>query len=138
MVDLIAFRSQIIVICGNLRQKKHNRPILINFKDILDHFINKSTTMQALARLQKYAFTQRVYSNFYNGEFHPSKSGKYYEVYNPVTQAHIARSPQSTEEEFNAVVASAKEAFKTWSKTPLLCKFNMIQLVSVTCLTSLL
>ena len=43
-------------------------------------------------------------------------------MYNPVTQQHVARSPQSSEEEFNAVVASAKEAFKTWSKVPLLTR----------------
>jgi len=66
-------------------------------QDILNHFINKFSTMQVLTRLQQYAFTQRIYSNFYDGEFHPSKSGKYYEIYNPVSQAHIARSPQSTE-----------------------------------------
>jgi malonate-semialdehyde dehydrogenase (acetylating)/methylmalonate-semialdehyde dehydrogenase len=76
--------------------------------------------MNSLIRLQRYSFAVRTYSNFYGGEFVPSKATKFFEVYNPVTQEHIARSPQSTEEEFNAVVASAKEAFPAWSRVPLL------------------
>jgi hypothetical protein len=56
------------------------------------------STMFGLSRLQRYSFAIRTYSNFYNGDFVPSKSSKYYEVYNPVTQEHIARSPQSTQE----------------------------------------
>jgi malonate-semialdehyde dehydrogenase (acetylating)/methylmalonate-semialdehyde dehydrogenase len=64
--------------------------------------------MQTLIRLQRYSFAVRTYYNFYGGQFVPSKATKFYEVYNPVTQEHIARSPQSSEEEFNAVIASAK------------------------------
>jgi len=56
------------------------------------------STMFGLSRIQKYFFSIRTYSNFYNGDFTPSKSSKFYEVYNPVTQEHIARSPQSTQE----------------------------------------
>ena len=77
--------------------------------------------MQLLGKLQRFSFASpRVYQNFYNGDFVPSKATKHYEVYNPVTQEHVASSPQSSQEEFNAIVASAKEAFKTWSKVPLL------------------
>ena len=94
--------------------------------------------MQALTRLQRFCFAQRVYSNFFDGQFVPSKSTKYYEVYNPVTQEHIARSPQSTEEEFNAVVASAKHAYTTWSRTPLLSMSCPNQPVRDTCSISLL
>ena len=75
---------------------------------------------KALTRLQQSSFSVRTYHNFYNGEFVPSKATRFYEVRNPVTQELIARSPQSTEEEFNAIVANAKEAFTTWSKVPLL------------------
>ena len=77
--------------------------------------------MQLLGKLQRFSFAApRVYQNFVNGEFVASKGTKYYEVYNPATQEHIARSPQTTEEEFNSIIASSKEAFKTWSKVPLL------------------
>ena len=61
-----------------------------------------------LIRLNRCNFGVRVYQNFDNGQFVPSKSSKFYEVLNPVTQEHIARSPQSTEEEFNSIVAHAK------------------------------
>lgn len=64
--------------------------------------------MKLLSSVQKYAFAARTYNNFYGGQFVPSKGTTFYEHYNPVTQEHVARSPQSTQEEFNAVVASAK------------------------------
>ena len=77
--------------------------------------------MQLLGKIQKCSFAAlRTYENFYDGKFVPSKSTTFFEVYNPVTQEHVARSPQSTEEEFNAIVACAKETFKTWSRVPLL------------------
>lgn len=77
--------------------------------------------MQLLSKLQRFSFAApRVYENFYDGKFVPSKSTQFFEVYNPVTQEHVARSPQSSQEEFNAIVTNAKEAYKTWSKVPLL------------------
>ena len=63
--------------------------------------------MLGLAKVQRFYFA-RVYSNFVGGEFVPSKGTKFFEVYNPVTQEHVARSPQSTQEEFNHIVAVAK------------------------------
>lgn len=89
--------------------------------------------MNSLIRLQRYSFAVRTYNNFYNGQFVPSSASQFYEVYNPVTQEHIARSPQSTVEEFNAIVASAKEAFPAWSKVPLLCNAFLMQPVKGTC-----
>lgn len=91
--------------------------------------------MKSLIRLQQYSFAVRTYHNFHGGEFVPSKATKFYEVYNPVTQEHIARSPQSTEEEFNAIVAGAKSAFKTWSRVPLLSISFSMQPASATCST---
>ena len=61
---------------------------------------------KALTRLQQSSFSVRTYHNFYNGEFVPSKATRFYDVRSPVTQELIARSPQSTEEEFNAIVAN--------------------------------
>jgi acyl-CoA reductase-like NAD-dependent aldehyde dehydrogenase len=54
--------------------------------------------MNTLIRLQSYSFAVKTYSNFYGGQFVPSKATKFYEIYNPVTQEHIARVPQSSEE----------------------------------------
>ena len=81
--------------------------------------INKDIYMLGLAKLQRYHFT-RVYGNFVNGEFVDSKASKFYEIRSPVTQDLIAKSPQSTPEEFNHIVSVAKEAYKTWSNVPLL------------------
>ncbi len=53
------------------------------------------------------------------GEFVESKTTQWREVINPATQEVLARIPFATEEEMNAAVASAKEAFKTWRKTPI-------------------
>ncbi|QJD60610.1 CoA-acylating methylmalonate-semialdehyde dehydrogenase [Pseudomonas sp. gcc21] len=54
-----------------------------------------------------------------NGEFIESKSDQWRDVINPATQEVLARVPFATPEEINAAVASSREAFKTWRKTPI-------------------
>ncbi|HLR16672.1 MAG TPA: CoA-acylating methylmalonate-semialdehyde dehydrogenase [Alcanivoracaceae bacterium] len=54
-----------------------------------------------------------------NGEFIESQTDRWEPVVNPATQETIAMVPFATQEEINRAVASAKEAFKTWRKTPL-------------------
>lgn len=81
--------------------------------------------MLGLARIQRYNFV-RVYGNFIDGDFVPSKATKFYEHRNPVTQEVVAKAPQSTTEEFNHAVANAKQAFETWSRVPLLSKYYLI------------
>ncbi len=54
-----------------------------------------------------------------NGEFIDSKTKDWRDVVNPATQEVLARVPFATAEELNAAVAAAKEAFKTWRKTPI-------------------
>ncbi len=54
-----------------------------------------------------------------NGEFVESRSTQWRDVVNPATQEVLARVPFATAEEMNAAVASAKQAFKTWRKTPI-------------------
>ena len=78
--------------------------------------------MLALSKFQKYNFA-RLYGNFVNGEFVKLQGNKVYDIKNPVTQELIAQAPQSTPEEFNHVVATAKEAFKTWSRVPLMSNY---------------
>lgn len=53
--------------------------------------------MLGLARIQRYNFV-RVYGNFIDGDFVPSKATKFYEHRNPVTQEVVAKAPQSTTE----------------------------------------
>jgi malonate-semialdehyde dehydrogenase (acetylating)/methylmalonate-semialdehyde dehydrogenase len=78
--------------------------------------------MLALTKFQRYNFT-KIYGNFFNGEFVQSKATKFYDIKNPVTQELVAQAPQSTPEEFNQIVANAKEAFKTWSRVPLMSTY---------------
>ncbi|MFA5682260.1 MAG: aldehyde dehydrogenase family protein, partial [Hydrogenophaga sp.] len=54
-----------------------------------------------------------------NGELVDSKSTQWRNVVNPATQEVLARVPLATPEEVEAAVAAAKEAFKTWRKTPI-------------------
>src|SRR5690606_35134389 len=54
-----------------------------------------------------------------NGEFIESKTDQWRDVINPATQEVLARVPFATPDEINAAVANAKEAFKTWRKTPI-------------------
>ncbi|SFL86222.1 CoA-acylating methylmalonate-semialdehyde dehydrogenase [Variovorax sp. OV329] len=51
------------------------------------------------------------------GKFVESKTTEWRNVVNPATQEVLARVPFATQEEVDAAVASAKEAFKTWRKT---------------------
>lgn len=54
-----------------------------------------------------------------NGEFVESKTTEWRDIINPATQEVIARVPFATKDELDAAVAAAKEAFKTWRKTPI-------------------
>src|SRR5690606_16930341 len=54
-----------------------------------------------------------------DGEFVQSRSEEWRDVINPATQEVIAKVPFATSAEVDAAVAAAKEAFKTWRKTPI-------------------
>ena len=59
--------------------------------------------------------------NYINGEWVESK-GPVEEVINPATGKVIATVPISTQEEINAAVEAAKEAFPDWRRTPPLAR----------------
>lgn len=54
-----------------------------------------------------------------DGQFVESRTSQWRDVVNPATQEVLTRVPFATEAEMNAAVASAREAFKTWRKTPI-------------------
>lgn len=56
---------------------------------------------------------------FIDGQPVPSQSGEWRDVVNPATQEVVARVPFATVDEVDRAVASAKQAFKSWRKTPL-------------------
>ena len=55
---------------------------------------------------------------YINGKFVESKTDRYMPIYNPSTGEQIAETPCCTEEEVNAAIAAAKNAFPAWSNTP--------------------
>ncbi|MFC7063478.1 CoA-acylating methylmalonate-semialdehyde dehydrogenase [Halobacillus seohaensis] len=61
---------------------------------------------------------QVIIQNFINGEWVSSEGNQMEEVPNPATGEIIARVPISSKEDVDRAVSSAKEAFKSWSKTP--------------------
>lgn len=54
-----------------------------------------------------------------NGQFVDSTTEEWLDLTDPATQEVIAKVPQTTDDEINQAVAAAKEAFKTWRKTPI-------------------
>lgn len=56
--------------------------------------------------------------NFVNGEWVDSTTETYEPVPNPATGEVLGYVPISTREDLNQAVQSAKDAFKTWSRTP--------------------
>lgn len=55
--------------------------------------------------------------NYINGKLIPPVSGNYFPVYNPSTGQVFANCPDSTADDVELAVESAKNAFKSWSKT---------------------
>ena len=59
---------------------------------------------------------------FLDNKFVDSKTGSWIDLYDPATNNLVTRVPQSTDEELNAAVESAKKAFPIWRATSLLHK----------------
>lgn len=56
--------------------------------------------------------------NFINGKWVEASTTEYLDVPNPATEDVLARVPISTKDDLNKAVEAAKEAYKTWSQTP--------------------
>lgn len=63
---------------------------------------------------------------FINGEFVTSETEKYTDAYNPSTGEVIAKVPCCTPDEVNTAIESAKEAFKTWSRVPVMKRVQIL------------
>lgn len=59
---------------------------------------------------------------FLDNKFVDSKTESWIDLYDPATNNIVTRVPQSTDEELNAAVESAKKAFPAWKATSLLHK----------------
>jgi malonate-semialdehyde dehydrogenase (acetylating) / methylmalonate-semialdehyde dehydrogenase len=61
-----------------------------------------------------------------DGKFVESRASEWHDVINPATQEVLAQVPFATDDELNAAVASAKNAFKTWKNTPLAARARIM------------
>jgi len=58
------------------------------------------------------------YQNYINGEWVPSHTGERYESIDPATGEVIGTVPRSDEQDVEAAVAAARQAFEWWRLTP--------------------
>lgn len=63
---------------------------------------------------------------FINGQYVESKTEKYTDAFNPSTGEVIAKVPCCTADEVEAAIASAKEAYKGWSATPVMKRVQVL------------
>ena len=61
-----------------------------------------------------------------NGQWLESKTDKWMDVYDPSKGELIAQAPCCTKEEMEAVLNAAQEAYKTWSKTPVIARTQIL------------
>lgn len=62
--------------------------------------------------------TTKLLKNYINGEWVDAQTNQYQSVPNPATGEELAQVPISSKEDVDTAVQAAKEAFKSWSKTP--------------------
>jgi malonate-semialdehyde dehydrogenase (acetylating)/methylmalonate-semialdehyde dehydrogenase len=71
--------------------------------------------------------------NFIQGEFRPSASKDWIDVHDPAVNEVVTRVPQSTRDELEAAVASARNAFPLWRDTSIMKRqqimFRLTQLI---------
>jgi malonate-semialdehyde dehydrogenase (acetylating) / methylmalonate-semialdehyde dehydrogenase len=60
------------------------------------------------------------------GKFIESQTSEWHDVVNPATQEVLAQVPFATDAEINAAVASAKEAYQSWKKTPIAARARIM------------
>src|SRR3984885_11261376 len=61
-----------------------------------------------------------------DGKLIESCASEWHDVINPATQEVLAQVPFATDEELDAAVASAKEAYKTWKLTPIAARARIM------------
>jgi aminomuconate-semialdehyde/2-hydroxymuconate-6-semialdehyde dehydrogenase len=75
--------------------------------------------------------------NYINGEFLEPKSGEWLDNYNPSDGTVYSKIPNSNAEDVELAVASAKEAFMSWSKTTIEERSSILQRISESILENL-
>lgn len=63
---------------------------------------------------------------FINGKWIDSKAQKFMDIYNPSIGSVIAQTPCCTKDEVNEAITVAKNAFKSWSETPVIKRVQVL------------
>ena len=63
---------------------------------------------------------------FTNNEFVKSTTDKFYPVFNPSTGEQIAQMPRCTTAEVSKVIDNAHEAYKKWSRVPVIKRVQIL------------
>ena len=63
---------------------------------------------------------------FTNNQFVQSSTDKYYPVFNPSTGEQIAQMPRCTTAEVSKVIDNAHEAYKKWSRVPVIKRVQIL------------
>lgn len=66
------------------------------------------------------------YDNFIGGKFTPPVKGEYFDNISPVDGKVFTQAARSTKEDIDLALDAAHEAFKTWSKTSVTTRSNML------------
>jgi malonate-semialdehyde dehydrogenase (acetylating) / methylmalonate-semialdehyde dehydrogenase len=61
-----------------------------------------------------------------DGKFIDSQTNEWHDVVNPATQQVLAQVPFATDAEINTAIASAKQAYTTWKKTPIAARARIM------------
>ena len=101
--------------------------------------LKPAATAAALGSATEYPTTHEQISspadtqNFLDNQFLPSKTSQWIDLHDPATNNLVTRVPQSTDEELQAAVESAKKAFPAWKATSVLHRqqimFNFVTLI---------
>lgn len=86
------------------------------------HLLRSIKSLPLLNIHRSYSVSPAVTKLFIDGQFVESKATEFVDVHNPATNEVVTRVPKSTQDEMQAAVDSATAAFKSWSKTSVLTR----------------
>ncbi|OLL23048.1 putative methylmalonate-semialdehyde dehydrogenase [acylating], mitochondrial [Neolecta irregularis DAH-3] len=111
------------------------RPPLIYMRGLVTSGPVRSAMAAANAPYPKSHFDVKQPSttmNFLDNTLVESRTNKWIDLHDPATQTLVTRVPETTTEELDAAVASAKKAFPAWRKTSIMHRQQiMFRLVSL-------
>ncbi|XP_047534088.1 probable methylmalonate-semialdehyde dehydrogenase [acylating], mitochondrial isoform X1 [Vanessa atalanta] len=92
-----------------------------------------ASAMLKLLKSESHLLTRRNYSSsapttklFIDGQFVDSKTNNWIELTNPATNEIIGRVPETTQEELNTALESAKTAYKSWSQSTIMTRQQLM------------